>query len=386
VLPSLLEVISVTQETTSREERGYEEDARWQAVLARDAGADGAFVYAVRSTGIYCRPSCPSRRPGREQVRFFSMPEAAERAGYRACRRCLPRETPAQDPRVEMVQRACRCIDAHPEDPPTLADLGAQLGVSPHHLQRTFKHLVGITPHQYAAARRLGRLKAQLKEGQDVTNALYEAGYSSSSRLYERAADQLGMTPATYRRGGQGMRIRYTIVDGPALGKADSDRLLVAATERGLCFVSLGDSETALAAALSHEYPAAEISRDASDLTPWVNALVSHIGGRQPHLDLPLDVQATAFQRQVWEALRAIPYGSTRSYSEIARAIGHPAAARAVGHACATNPVAVVIPCHRAVREDGTLGGYRWGLERKRALLAQEKGSPGSVETGEKTG
>jgi len=276
-----------------------------------------------------------------------------------------------------MVQRACRCIDAHPEDPPTLPDLGARLGVSPHHLQRTFKRLVGITPHQYADARRLDRLKAHLKEGQDVTNALYEAGYSSSSRLYERAADQLGMTPATYRRGGQGMRIRYIIVAGPALGKAQSEHLLVAATERGLCFVSLGDSETALAAALSHEYPAAEISRDASDLTPWVNALVSHLSGRQPHLDLPLDVQATAFQRQVWEELRAIPYGSTRSYSEIARAIGHPAAARAVGHACATNPVAVVIPCHRAVREDGGLGGYRWGLERKRALLDREKGSLG---------
>ncbi len=343
------------------------DDDRWRAVEARNAAFDGAFVYAVASTGIYCRPSCPSRRPGRRRVTFFAAPEAAEHAGYRSCRRCRPRAIPARDARVEAVRRACRFIEAHDDGPPTLAALAADVGLSPYHLQRTFKRIVGVTPRQYADARRLGRLKTMLRAGDQVTGALYEAGYGSSSRLYERAPAQLGMTPATYRRGGAGARIGYAIAPCP-LG-----RVLVAATARGISAVYLGDDEAALEAELRREYPAAEIARDDAGLGRWVAALVEHLDGRRPHLDLPLDVRATAFQRQVWEALQAIPYGATRSYGEIARAIGRPTAVRAVARACATNPVSVVVPCHRVVAADGGLAGYRWGTERKRALLAKER-------------
>ncbi len=338
----------------------------WRAVLARDTGFDGAFVYAVRSTGIYCRPSCPSRRPRREQVVFFPLPDAAEKAGFRPCRRCRPRGG-AADPRTEMVRRLCRYAEAHLDDPLTLAALSGEAGLSPHHLQRTFKRVMGITPREYVDACRLRRLKTRLQEGDSVTTALYEAGYGSSSRLYERAPTRLGMTPATYRRGGRGMYLRYTTAECP-LG-----RVLVAASDRGIAFVSLGDSDAALEAALRREYPHAEILRDRNGLRPGVRAVLNYLRGRQPHLNLPLDVQATAFQWQVWEALRSIPYGSTRSYQQIARSLGRPKAVRAVARACATNPASLVIPCHRAVREDGSLAGYRWGLSRKRALLAQER-------------
>jgi len=342
------------------------ESAYWRAALARDARWDGRFVFAVRSTRIYCRPSCPARRPARRQVVFFPLPEAAERAGFRPCRRCRPQEAPG-NPSLELVRRVCRAIETGLEEPLTLRALGAHVGVSPGHLQRTFTRLMGITPREYADARRLDRLKVHLREGQNVTHALYGAGYGASSRLYEKAAVQLGMTPGTYRRGGKGMKISYTIVNSP-LG-----RLLVAATERGICMVSLGDSAAALEAALRHEYPSAEIQRDASGFAPWVTAIVRYLNGRQPNLNLPLDVQATAFQRRVWEELRRIPYGGTRSYKQVAQAIGRPSAVRAVARACATNPVSIVIPCHRVLRADGGLGGYRWGLERKRALLERER-------------
>jgi AraC family transcriptional regulator of adaptative response/methylated-DNA-[protein]-cysteine methyltransferase len=355
---------------------GLRDEERWNAVLVRDVRLDGVFVYAVRSTGIYCRPSCPARRPAREQVLFFDVPDAAEQAGFRACRRCRPREDDRRAAQAELVQRACRWIESSSDGPPSLAVLGAQLGISPYHLHRVFTRLVGITPRQYADACRLERLKAQLREGEDVTTALYEAGYSSSARVYERSAEQFGMTPGTYGRGGRGMSIRYTIADCP-LG-----RLLVGATEKGICAVSLGDDDTALAAWLAAEYPAAEIRPDTGRLGQWVGALVSHLSGREPHLGLPVDVRATAFQRQVWEALGAIPAGSTRTYRQIAQAIGRPTAARAVARACATNPVAVVIPCHRVVRGDGGLGGYRWGLERKRALLDREQPSEGEAASG----
>ena len=341
------------------------ESAYWRATLARDARWDGRFVFAARSTRIYCRPSCPARRPARRQVVFFPLPEAAERAGFRPCRRCRPQEAPGS-PSLELVRRVCRAIETGLEEPLTLRALGAHVGVSPGHLQRTFTRLMGITPREYADARRLDRLKVHLREGQNVTPALYGAGYGASSRLYEKAAAQLGMTPGTYRRGGKGMKISYTIVNSP-LG-----RLLVAATERGICMVSLGDSAVALEAALRHEYPSTEIQRDASGFAPWVTAIVRYLNGRQPNLNLPLDVQATAFQRRVWEELRRIPYGRTRSYKQVAQAIGRPSAVRAVARACATNPVSVVIPCHRVLRADGGLGGYRWGLERKRALLERE--------------
>ena len=347
----------------------------WQAVLSRDRQSDGSFVYAVLSTGIYCRPSCPSRRPRREQVVFFSQPEAAEQAGFRQCRRCRPRGIDTAEEQQVLVERARRYIEAHLEEAVTLAALSAEVGMSPHHLQRLFKRVIGVSPRQYVDACRLDRFKTQIKGGAPVTRALYEVGYSSSSRLYERTDAQLGMTPTTYRKGGKDMNISYTIVDCP-LG-----RLLVAATARGVCAVSLGDADAPLEAALRGEYPAAKIERDERGLGEWVEAILRYLAGQQPQLDLPLDVQATAFQWQVWQALRAIPVGQTRSYSAVAQALGQPTAARAVARACATNPVSLVIPCHRVVREDGDLGGYRWGLERKRALLAQEKADvPGAPE------
>ena len=248
----------------------------------------------------------------------------------------------------------------------TLDELGEAVGLSPHHLQRVFKRMTGISPRAYADARRLGTLKDGLRTGDDVTTALYDAGYGSSSRLYERAPSQLGMTPATYRYGGAGMVIGYTIVDSP-LG-----RLLVGATAAGVSAVYLDDDDEVLERTLRGEYPLARITRDDADLNGWVAAIVAHLAGQFPHLDLPIDVQATAFKRRVWEELRAIPAGAIRSYGEIARGIGQPKAVRAVANACATNPVAIVVPCHRVVRADGTPGGYRWGAERKAALLARE--------------
>jgi AraC family transcriptional regulator of adaptative response/methylated-DNA-[protein]-cysteine methyltransferase len=343
------------------------EERYWRAALARDAAADGLFVYAVRTTGIYCRASCAARKPRRDQVIFFPRPGDAERAGFRPCRRCRPRESGGDETRLDAVRRACRHIDEHREEPISLREIGEHVGMNAHRIQRTFRRALGITPRQYADAKRLEGLKERLREGETVTRALYDAGYGSSSRLYERAPDHLGMTPATYRRGGQGKRIHYAIADSP-LG-----RLLVAATDRGVCAVYLGDSDEELESLLLREYPAAEVRRGTGLVDRWIASIVNHLKGRQPHLDLPLDVQATAFQRRVWEELRAIPYGSTRSYGEIARRLGEPGAARAVGRACATNPVSIVVPCHRAVREDGAPGGYRWGVKRKERLLATER-------------
>ncbi len=342
---------------------------RWRIVRERDARFDGSFVYAVRSTGIYCRPSCPSRRPARPRVAFYPLPELAEREGFRPCRRCRPREAARGDPRVQRVREICRLIDSRPDERLTLAELARRSGASPHHLQRTFKRIVGITPRQYADARRIERLKARLRKGGNVTDALYEAGYGSSSRLYEGAPGRLGMTPATYRAGGRGARIAYSIVP------CSMGRLLVAATPRGLCGVSLGASDAPLEAFLRQEYPAAEIRRDDAALAPLARQVLACLDGRPADSSLPLDVRATAFQWRVYEALRAIPSGATRSYGAVARSLGMPTAARAVARACATNRVAVVIPCHRVVREDGGLGGYRWGIERKAALLEAERGS-----------
>jgi AraC family transcriptional regulator, regulatory protein of adaptative response / methylated-DNA-[protein]-cysteine methyltransferase len=344
-----------------------QEDFYWQAVMSRNAEADGTFVYAVRSTGIYCNPSCPARRPKREHVLFFSLPAEAEQAGFRACRRCQPQLTSSDALQVAMVQQVCSYIESHLEEPITLADLGSLVNMSPFHLQRIFKQSMSISPHQYAEACRLKKLKTRLREGETVTNALIEAGYSSTSRLYERSQAHLGMTPTRYRNGGQDMLIRYTIVPSPM------GRLLVAATDKGICFVSLGDSDEQLEQALTQEYPAAETVCDGQQLSDWVTALLHHLEGEQPHLSLPLDVQATAFQWRVWRELQAIPYGETRSYGEIAQALGDKKKARAVARACATNPVAIAVPCHRVIRESGDLGGYRWGIERKERLLAQEQ-------------
>lgn len=344
-------------------------EERWQAVEARDARFDGAFVYAVRSTGVYCRPSCPSRRPRRPHVAFFAVPEAAERAGFRSCLRCRPKAVRACDPQAERVRAVCRYIAAHLDEPLTLDRLGREAGAAPHHLQRTFKRLMGISPRAYADALRLGTFRARVRKGAAVIDAAFEAGYGSTSRLYERAAGQLGMTPAAFRRGGEGTRIAYATADSP-LG-----RLLVAATGRGVALVSLGADDRALERVLHDEYPAAEKSGGDAALAAWVERIVAHLSGREPHLDLPLDVRATAFQWRVWQELRAIPRGETRTYAEVARAIGRPTAARAVARACASNPVALVVPCHRVVPQAGGTGGYRWGRARKAQLLAAEAAS-----------
>ena len=353
----------------SAEQLAPADTLRWQAVEARNRAADGVFVYAVSSTGIYCRPSCPSRRPRRDRVAFFDTPEGARNAGFRACKRCRPNDAVTDaDPWIEKIRRACvylSNVDGHP----SLATLAARLGGSPYHLQRNFKRLVGVSPREYAEAIRLRNVKGRLRQAGDITGAMLDAGYGSSSRFYERAVPKLGMAPSVYRRGGAGMTIGYAIVDSPNVSLG---RLLVAATPRGVCAVAMGSSDTELTGALSREFPSAAIAADAGALKQWTKAILAHLSGRQPRLDLPLDVQATAFQWQVWQALAAIPYGETRTYAEVAASIGRPTAVRAVARACATNPVALAIPCHRVVPSAGGEGGYRWGLKRKKALLKSE--------------
>lgn len=340
------------------------EDECWQAVQSREALLNAPFFYAVRSTGIYCRPSCPSRRPCRSQVQFFLAPDDAETAGFRACLRCRPREAAAQ---AEAVKNVCRTIESHLDEVLDLATLSAQAGLSPAHFQRVFRRMVGVSPREYAAACRLVHFKGRLRDGEGVTSALVDAGYGSTSRLYEHAQTQLGMTPTAYKRGGENVSVAYTITETP-LGQ-----MLVAATAKGICAITLGDTNQELEAALHQEYPAADIVQDEREMGSWVETLVRHLAGHLPPLDLPLDVRATAFQRRVWQELQAIPCGETRSYTQIAEAIGRPTAVRAVAQACASNPVALAVPCHRVVRGSGALSGYRWGISRKQALLTQEK-------------
>jgi AraC family transcriptional regulator of adaptative response/methylated-DNA-[protein]-cysteine methyltransferase len=349
----------------NREEGEFWRARYWDAVAARDRSMDGVFFYAVMSTGIYCRPSCPSKRPHRENVVFFRAREAAERAGFRACKRCKPDSINQSGASAQLVENVCRYIDTHNGDPVTLETLGRALGISPFYLQRTFKAITGISPRAYADSRRLHSLKAGLRQGHSVTRSLYDAGYGSSSRLYERASSQLGMTPSRYRKQGSGVIIHYTIAP-TAIGQ-----MLVAATAQGICSIQFGDVAATLERELHNEYPKAEIIRSDGQLGEQVKALRAVIQG-ESNISLPLDIQATAFQRRVWQELQTIPRGATKSYSKIAADIGHPKAARAVARACATNPVAVAIPCHRVVREDGEMGGYRWGVERKKKLLALE--------------
>jgi AraC family transcriptional regulator, regulatory protein of adaptative response / methylated-DNA-[protein]-cysteine methyltransferase len=354
-------------EALTDELRMIDEETRWRAVEGRDASLNGIIFYGVRSTGIYCKPSCPARRPRREQVVFFDTAAEAESASFRPCRRCHPRLAAARDAQVVLVEKACRLIESAGQGLPTLAELGAALGVSQYYLQRTFKRIVGVSPRQYGVAHRINQFKAGIKKGDAVIDAMYDAGYGSSSRLYEQADAELGMTPASYSRGGKGMHIGYTVA------ACDLGRVLVAATARGLCAVRLGDSEEELEDVLRAEFPEAEIKREEAMLAEYVEPILRHLEGQQTTLDLALDVRATAFQRRVWEELRRIPYGSTRSYGEVADAIGQPSATRAVARACATNPVALVTPCHRVVRGDGSLSGYRWGIERKQKLLSEER-------------
>jgi AraC family transcriptional regulator, regulatory protein of adaptative response / methylated-DNA-[protein]-cysteine methyltransferase len=349
-------------------------DVRWDAVLSRDRAFDGQFVYGVTSTGVFCRPSCPSRKPRPDRVRFFETTDAAERAGFRACKRCRP--TSVQPPSVaDAIQHATRYLKEHAEESVSLTELARIVRSSPSHLQREFKRTLGLSPREYQAACRADRFRQHLQAGRDVTSAMYEAGYGSPSRIYEASPTGRGMHPATYRRGGAGARIGFVTVRCP-LGW-----LLVAATEKGVCAVKLGDSPSALEADLRRELPLAGFIADELVRREWVAAIVSSLQGGRRELTLPLDVQGTAFQWRVWRALQRIPAGETRSYSDVARAVGRPAAVRAVASACARNPVCLVVPCHRVVAKNGGLGGYRWGAKRKERLLAAEAslraGEPG---------
>lgn len=341
------------------------ENKYWQAVVEKNQQYDGVFIYGARSTKIYCRPSCCARLPKRENVVFFPNCTAALYAGFRACKRCHPNESFVA-PHVELVQQVCNILSTQLDNPPTLDELAQQFSLSQYHLQRTFKGLVGITPKQYSEAQRLQRFKKELKEGVNVTNALYKAGYTSSSSVYEQVNSKLGMTPKNYQHDGKGMFISYTVVSS-TLGY-----LLVAMTEKGVCAVKLGDDAEKLELLLQAEFKKAEIRRDDTAHQEWIQAILAFIAVEQPHLNLPLDIRGTAFQIQVWQALQKIPYGETRTYQDIAREIGTNAV-RAVGSACGANPVALIIPCHRVLRSDGSLGGYEWGLERKRKLLELEK-------------
>lgn len=365
-MPVTQSMSAMSGEKSGEKSDGRNEARNWDAVVARDASQDGKFVFAVSSTGVYCRPSCAARRPRRENVQFFSRPEQAEQAGYRACLRCRPKAF-SGNPQSDIVKEICRFIEQHLDEPLTLARLGREFRQSPFHLQRRFKAVLGITPREYADSCRLRRLKRNLQAGDSVTTAMYDAGYGSSSRLYERTASQLGMTPDKYRRGAIAAAIRYTCADSP-LG-----RMLVAATDRGICSIQFGRSDDELLEGLKREFPFAQRKADGGGLKPWVAALLQHMRGKDLDSTLPLDIRATAFQRRVWAYLQSIPFGATRSYGAVAKAIGQPTASRAVARACATNPVAVAIPCHRVVREDGTMGGYRWGIERKKALLELEQ-------------
>lgn len=346
--------------------KGWKDAAQcWDAVRHRDASADGCFVYSVKTTGVYCRPSCPSRLARRENVAFHADPAAAEAAGFRPCKRCKPNEPPQAERRARLVVDACRRIEAA-EEPPSLAELAEAAGVSRFHFHRVFKEATGVTPKAYAAAHRAARLRGELEGGASVTRAIYDAGYNAGSRFYEESTDRLGMRPTEYRDGGRGVEIRF------ALGECRLGSILVASTAKGVCAIELGESPDALLRALQDRFPRAELLGADAELERRVATVVGYIDAPRGNLDLPLDVRGTAFQQRVWSALRAIPPGSTASYAEIARAIGRPTAARAVSSACAANPVAIAIPCHRVVRTDGDLSGYRWGVERKRELLNRE--------------
>jgi AraC family transcriptional regulator of adaptative response/methylated-DNA-[protein]-cysteine methyltransferase len=336
----------------------------WEATQARDRNADGTFILGVRSTQIYCRPSCPARRPLRKNVVFFRTGEEAEKQGFRPCLRCRPNEVSGA---VALVEKAVKQLADVNEDALRLGALAEKLETTQGTLRRAFRQVTGLAPRELAEALRIKKFKAMLRAGSKITDALYETGYGSSSRVYERSNAQLGMTPGTYQKGGKGMKIGYTVAKSP-LGK-----VLVAATARGVSAVYLGDAEGKLVAELREEYPRAEIAPAADADQKWVKEIVQRIEGKQPAMELPLDLQATAFQRRVWQELQRIPRGATRTYAQVARSLGRPKAVRAVARACATNPVSIVVPCHRVIRQDGELAGYRWGLSRKEKLLATER-------------
>ena len=336
----------------------------WAALERRDAAAAHRFLYGVKTTGVYCRPGCTSRLPLRANTVFFETIEAAEVAGLRPCKRCRPTEGSASR-HIAAIERACALLRTS-ETAPSLGELADAAGMSRFHFHRVFKQITGTTPRDYARTHQLGRLAEELDAGEPVTGAIYASGFGSSSRAYETAPAALGMTPGARRRGGSGQTIRFATVETP-LGWA-----LVAATERGICMTALGDDRDALIAAMRRRFPAAEIVADDAGLSDWADRIVGFITNPDRALDLPFDIQGTAFQAQVWRALQKIPVGKTATYTEIAAALGRPKAVRAVARACAENKLALLVPCHRVIRRDGELGGYRWGLERKRELLARE--------------
>lgn len=343
------------------------DDWRWKALRDRDAAADSSFLYAVVTTGVYCRPSCGARLPKPHNVEFYPSNREAERRGYRPCKRCKPDRPPLNQLGSERAARLCRFIAAQPEAP-KLEALARHVGLSPSHTHRLFKAATGLTPKQYAAEVRGARLRANLRNGSGVTRAIYDAGYNSTSRVYERSRRLLGMNPKEYERGAADLEVRY------ATGRSSLGRVLVAATTRGLCAILLGESDGALRADLEQRFPKAKLSRAGTSFRRQLRDVVRLIedpGGTL--LSLPLDLQGTVFQHRVWKALSEIPPGTTVSYAQLAAIVGKPSATRAVARACATNPLAVAVPCHRVVRSDGSLAGYRWGLDRKRKLLERER-------------
>jgi AraC family transcriptional regulator of adaptative response/methylated-DNA-[protein]-cysteine methyltransferase len=339
----------------------------WQAVVEKDRNYDGQFFLALKTTGIYCRPSCPSRTPLRENVTFYELPAAARAAGFRPCKRCQPDHHTAQEETLARIESLCAFIDSHLDDPLTLQVLGEHVGWSSYHLQRTFKAVMGISPRRYVDARRAEQFRANLKTGQGVLQAGIEAGYRSSSRIHEQSSTHLGMTPSTYRSGGETLVIRYGLASSP-LGS-----VLVAMTGRGVCALRMGEDDNRMIISLSEEFPLAQLIRDDAGVSAALRAVLDYLQGWQPHIDLPLDIRVTAFQQRVLDELCRIPYGETRTYGEIARTIGQPKAARAVGNACNRNPVPIIIPCHRVIGSDGSLTGYAFGIERKQHLLDLER-------------
>ena len=340
-------------------------DPRWAAIVARNPAADGQFFYSVKTTGVYCRPSCAARPARPENVRFHLSCEDAERAGFRPCKRCKPNQPPLAEQHAAKVAEICRLIEAA-ETAPALDELASMAGLSPYHFHRVFKAVTGLTPKAYAVAHRANRMRAELDRSGTVTAAIFDAGYNSNGRFYEKSDEVLGMTPSSYRAGGANTEIHF------AIGECSLGSILVAASVRGVCAVLLGDDPDALARELQDKFPRATLIGGDKGFEQIVAKVVGFVEAPALGLDLPLDVRGTAFQQRVWQALRKIPVGSTASYTDIAKQIGSPSAVRAVAQACAANVLAVAIPCHRVVRNDGALSGYRWGVERKRALLDRE--------------
>lgn len=341
------------------------DNQRWQSVVTNDATADGDFFYAVKTTGVYCQPSCKSRPPRRENVAYFDTCAQAEQAGYRPCKRCTPDRASRAERNIDRIAKACRLIEDSETAPP-LDELAQQIGISAYHFHRLFKRITGLTPHQYATAHRNQKVRAELGEGANVTDAIYDAGFNSAGHFHANAGQTLGMTPTRYRDGGVDSVIRF------AIGECALGSILVAGTDRGICAISLGDDPETLVRELQDRFTCAELIGDDRAFERYVAQVIGFVEAPAVGLDLPLDIRGTAFQQRVWQALREIPTGSTASYTEIAERIGAPKSVRAVAGACAANKLALAIPCHRVVRTDNSLSGYRWGVERKRQLLENE--------------